>query len=109
MIIEQFISEKINQISVYISAVIDHSIYYTELDNFVIDTMEEWTLLRVIDETPSSARERVFWHIMHELSLHGALDLENNLFFRSEILTCVDFFSGKGSYPIDCIGWRPIP
>ena len=108
MIIEQFISEKILQISAYISAVIDRTIYYTELDNFVVETMEEWTLLRVVDETPSNAKERVFWHIMHELSLHGARDLENNLFFKSEILTCIDFFSGKGSYPIDCIGWRPI-
>lgn len=109
MIIEQFINEKIMQIRVYTKAVIDHSLHYTELDLFVKNTMEEWTLLQVQDETPSNAKERVFWHIMHELSLHSANELEHNLYFKSEISTCLDFFSGIGSYPIDCIGWRPIP
>lgn len=108
MIIEQFINEKITQISAYVNAVINNSIHYTELDRFILDTMEEWTLLYVIDETPSNARERVFWHLMHEFSLHGAQALGNDLYFKSEINTCLDFFIGKGSYPIDCIGWRPI-
>ncbi|ASP46785.1 hypothetical protein [Cognaticolwellia beringensis] len=109
MIIEQFINEKITQIRAYITAVINHSLHYTELDQFVDNTMAEWTLLHVSDETPSNARERVFWHIMHELSLHSANDLERDLYFKSEISTCLDFFSGTGSYPIDCIGWRPLP
>jgi hypothetical protein len=109
MIIEQFINEKITQIRAYITAVINHSLHYTELDQFVENTMAEWTLLHVSDETPSNARERVFWHIMHELSLHRANALENNLYFKSEISTCLEFFSGVGGYPIDCVGWRPIP
>ncbi len=109
MIIEQFINEKITQVGAYINAVSSSSLHYTELDNFVADTMEEWTLLAVTDETPSSAKERVFWHIMHELTLHGATALKSDLFFKSEITTCLDFFNGHGSYPIDCIGWRPIP
>jgi hypothetical protein len=108
MIIEQFINEKITQTSSYIQAVISHSLHHTELDQFVLNTMEEWTLLKVTDETPNSARERVFWHVIHEISLHGASDLNNNLYFRSEIKTCLDFFAGIGSYPVDCIGWRPI-
>ncbi|MBO9489438.1 hypothetical protein J7384_03590 [Endozoicomonas sp. G2_1] len=109
MVIEQFINEKISQISAYVNAVIDRTIHYTELDQFILDTMEEWTLLSVFDETPGSARERVFWHLMHEFSLHGAQSLGNDLYFKSEITTCLDFFIGKGSYPIDCIGWRPLP
>lgn len=109
MIIEQFINEKINQIRVYINAVIDRTLHYTELDRFIVDTMEEWTLLSVRDETPGSAKERVFWHLIHELTLNGAQALNSNLFFKSEITTCLDFFAGKGSYPIDCIGWRPLP
>jgi hypothetical protein len=109
MIIEQFINEKITQIRVYIKAVISHSLHYTELDQFVEHTMEEWTLLQVKDDMPSNARERVFWHVMHEFSLHSANELESNLYFKSEISTCLEFFSGTGSYPIDCIGWRPIP
>jgi hypothetical protein len=109
MIIEQFIDHKTLQIQAYVSAVIEHKLHYTELDTFILDTMSEWTLLRVVDETPHSAKERVFWHLMHEISLHGAQALHQSLFFKSEMNTCLDFFNGSGSYPIDCIGWRPIP
>ncbi|KGJ88933.1 hypothetical protein [Colwellia psychrerythraea] len=109
MIIEQFIDHKILQMHTYVSAVIQQKLHYTELDHFIADTMSEWTLLKVIDETPHSAKERVFWHLMHEVSLRGAQALTQDLFFKSEMNTCLDFFNGVGSYPIDCIGWRPIP
>jgi hypothetical protein len=109
MIIEQFINEKIIQVGNYIKAVLNDTLHYTELDQFVVDTMDEWTLLKVTDETPGSAKERVFWHVIHEVSLHGAQSLDTNLYFKSEITTCIDFFLGSGSYPIDCIGWRPLP
>ena len=108
MLIEQFINDKVNQIESYIKAVIANNIHYTELDQFISDVMSEWTLLAVTDETPNNAQERVFWHVVHELSLHGAQSLDHDLYFKSEITTCVDFFVGIGSYPIDCIGWLPI-
>jgi len=107
--VEHFINEKITQIRAYITAVVNRSLHHTELDIFVDNTMAEWTLLNVHDETPSNARERVFWHVIHELSLHTAKKFENDLYFKSEMSTCLDFFSGVGSYPIDCIGWRPLP
>jgi hypothetical protein len=109
MITEPFINEKIQQINHYIKAVINQTLHYTELDSFIVDTMEEWTLLNVEDETPGNAKERVFWHLVHEFSLHGAQSLSHDLYFKSEITTCLDFFNGTGSYPIDCIGWRPLP
>jgi len=108
MIIEQFINEKIIQINTYIRAVSDQTLHYLELDQFIIDTMEEWAYLNVTDDTPSTAQERVFWHLIHELTLHGSQALQQNLFFKSEMNTCIDFFNGIGGYPIDCIGWRPI-
>ena len=108
MIIEQFIEQKILQLNAYLSAVLEEKLHYTELDNFVLDTMSDWTLLKVMDETPRDAKERVFWHLMHEISLHGAQALNQDLYFKSEMTTCLDFFNGSGSYPIDCIGWRPI-
>jgi hypothetical protein len=108
MMIELFISKKIKQMSAYINAVSDKTLHYNELDQFIVDTMEEWSSLNVIDETPSTAQERVFWHLIHEVSLNGGQALQQNLFFKSEMNTCIDFFNGIGSYPIDCIGWRPI-
>ena len=108
MVIEQFINDKIRHMNNYINAVINDNLHYTELDSFIVDTLSEWTLLKVTDELPSTAKERVFWHLIHEVSLHGAKALKNDLFFKSEINTCLDFFNGVGSYPIDCIGWRPV-
>ncbi|WP_448245926.1 hypothetical protein [Thalassotalea agariperforans] len=109
MVVDQFINEKIIQITAYINAVFNERLHYIELDKFIIDTMEEWTTYNITDETPGSAKERVFWHIIHEIQLHGSQALHTDLFFKSEINTCLDFFNGIGSYPIDCIGWRPIP
>ena len=108
MIVERFINDKITQMTSYVSAVIDETLHYTELDKFIIDTMEEWASLKITNETPNNAQERVFWHLIHEVSLHGAQALNHDLFFKSEMSTCLDFFNGIGSYPIDCIGWRPI-
>jgi hypothetical protein len=109
MITEQFINEKIKQISAYINSVSEHALHYTELDKFIVDTMEEWAFLNITDETPSTAQERVFWHLIHEVSLYGGQALQENLFFKSEMSTCIDFLNGIGSYPINCIGWRPLP
>ncbi len=108
MMIDHFIYDKTNQLEAYISAVIGKSLHYTELDQFVLESMSEWTLFAVTDEIPDNSKERVFWHLVHEISLYGAKAIEGDLFFKSEISTCLDFFSGTGSYPIDCIGWRPI-
>ncbi len=77
-------NEKIKQMSAYISAVSEQMLHYTELDQFILDTMEEWASLKVTDETPSTAQERVFWHLIHELNLHGSQALQQNLFFKSE-------------------------
>jgi hypothetical protein len=109
MITEQFINEKMRQIITYVSSVNKQVLHFTELDKFVVDTMEEWAFLNITDEMPASAKERVFWHIIHEISLHGGQTLQQNLYFKSEIRTCIDFLNGIGSYPIDCIGWRPKP
>lgn len=108
MLIEQFINQKIEQLLVYVQAVIDNNLHYTELDSFLLDTMEEWGSLKVTDDVPGNSKERVFWHLVHELCLHGSNNLKQDLFFLTEITTCVDFLQGHGSYPIDCIGWRPL-
>ncbi len=63
MVVEQFIDNKVVQMAAYVNAVIDETLHYTELDSFISDTMSEWTLLKVMDETPSSAQERVFFGI----------------------------------------------
>lgn len=107
MLVEPFIQDKTNQLIFYVKAVLNNTVHYTELDMFIWDILEEWSALNVTDETPGNARERVFWHLVHELSLHSSQGLNRDLYLKTEISTCMDFLDGIGSYPIDCIGWRP--
>jgi len=109
MIIEQFINDRIIQLNAYIKAVMHKNLHFTELDLFLNELMEEWSQLMVTDETPANAKERVFWYLIQELKLHGAQALNQNLYLLAEVGACLDFIDGNGSYPIDCIGWRPIP
>lgn len=108
MHIENFINDKIAQLVYILNALLKKSVHAIEVDNFIWDCFEEWTQLNVTDEMPSNARERVFWHLIHELKLGSISNLENDLSLTSEIETCLDFLNGIGSYPIHCIGWRPV-
>ncbi len=107
MIIEQFIDEKILQLHAYVSAVIEQRLHYTELDRFILDTMSDWTLLSVDDETPHSAKERVFWHLLHQVHYWNEDKLINDQFLVDELNNCVNFLEGLGHCPLDCVGIRP--
>jgi len=65
----------------YIDAVINKNLHYTELDKFIVDAMEEWATLNITDETPSNAQERVFWHLMHEVSSTWCPSIASRLVF----------------------------
>lgn len=108
MFIDNFINEKIPQLVYFCEALIKHAVHYTEMEKFIWDCFEEWGQLNVTDETPSSARERVFWHLIHELKLASLAELDDDLSLNVEIQSCTDFLNGNGSYPIHCIGWRPV-
>lgn len=106
--IDNFINDKISQMIYYLNALLQKSIHPIEVNNFIWDCFEEWTLFNVTDDTPSNARERVFWHLIHEIKLGSINDLDNDLALAAEIETCLDFLNGHGNYPINCIGWRPV-
>jgi len=106
--IENFINDKISQLMYILTALLKKSVHPTEVDIFIWDCFEEWAQLNVTDEMPSSAQERVFWHLIHELKLGSLTNLESDLSLSSEIEICLDFLKGKGTYPIHCVGWRPV-
>lgn len=108
MRIENFINDKIAQLIYILNALLKKSVHATEVDNFIWDCFEEWAQLNVTDEMPGNARERVFWHLMHELKLGSISNLESDLSLSSDIESCLDFLNGIGNYPIYCIGWRPV-
>ncbi len=108
MHIDNFLNDKISQLMYILTALLKKSVHPTEVEMFIWDCFEEWTQFNVTDETPSNAKERVFWHLIHELKLGSLANLDNDICLTSEIETCLDFLQGHGSYPINCIGWRPV-
>ncbi|QDP00690.1 hypothetical protein [Thalassotalea sp. PS06] len=110
MPVDHFINEKISQLMYYLNALLKNEVHPTELNLFIWDCFEEWNVLQVTDDTPNNARERVFWHLLHELKLgSGSLnDLDNDWNLKFEIESCMEFLQGQGRYPIHCVGWRPV-
>lgn len=108
MHIEIFINDKISQLMYFLEALLKNSVHHTEIENFIWDCFEEWGQLNVTDETPGSTRERVFWHLIHELKLGTISNLADDKDLAEEITLCLEFLKGHGTYPIHCVGWRPV-
>ncbi|MDN3652156.1 hypothetical protein QWY77_05185 [Thalassotalea ponticola] len=108
MYVESFINEKISQLVYYLKALLKNSIHYTEVDTFIWDCFEEWGQLNVTDDTPYCAKERVFWHLIHEIKLASLGNVQSDMALRNEIQVCVNFLTDQGRYPVHCVGWRPV-
>lgn len=67
MSISQFIEEKSHQLCFYLRAFWQGTLNYQELNYFFWDTLEEWSLYRSDDLEPSTHKERVFWHLLHQI------------------------------------------
>ena len=104
-----FINEKVAQLSHYITAAINHTIDHSELDIFIDNTMAEWTLLPVQDETPHNDKENVFWYVMFELQFHNAKTVLSDPILKQDLDNCLQFFKGRYKAPSHCVSWRPIP
>ncbi len=108
MHIDNFINDKISQLMYFLDALLRSAIHHTEVESFIWDCFEEWAQLNVTDDMPGSTRERVFWHLIHEIKLGSIANLDDDISLKTEIETCLDYLKGSGNYPIHCVGWRPV-
>ncbi len=108
MHVDNFVNDKIQQLIYYLQALLKQSVHYTEVELFIWDIFEEWAQLNITDDMPSTTKERVFWHLLHELKLGPLAEVNQDLLLTNEIKLCVNYLNGQGTYPIHCIGWRPI-
>jgi hypothetical protein len=102
-----FVNNKAGQLAFYIKAYFSHKISYSEVDLYLWDTLEEWADVCIKKEEPYTTRERVFWHLLHQVSFWSESMLENDKYLRGELTNCINYLEGEGQYPIDCIGIRP--
>lgn len=102
-----FIQRKSSQLPFYIRGFWDKKIPHSELDLFFWDTLEEWAQITDREGEPYSQRERVFWHLLHQVHYWPEQKLMSDPYLRSELVTCLDYLEGEGEYPLDCVGIRP--
>ena len=104
---DQFIELKSQQLIFYISRYLRGRLPHSELHLFVWDTLEEWSQLQVQCHQPYSHRERVFWHLIHQLEFWPAATLKHDKSLRRNIQDCLCYLKGYGVAPSDCVGVRP--
>lgn len=107
MTVDRFIDTKAAQLAYYVRAFWDNRIPYSEVNLYFWDIMEEWVQISTSTNEPGSQKERVFWHLLHQLHFWPEKKLKSDPFLRSELLTCVEFLEGAKVLPLDCIGIRP--
>ncbi|MBZ9611126.1 hypothetical protein [Rheinheimera maricola] len=104
---EQFIDLKSQQLIFFISRYLRGRLPHSELHLFVWDTLEEWGQLTLQSHQPYSHRERVFWHLIHQLEFWPATALKHDKQLRRNIQDCLCYLKGYGVAPANCVGVRP--
>ncbi|AWL11048.1 hypothetical protein HMF8227_00552 [Saliniradius amylolyticus] len=107
MTVQQFIGNKSKQLSYYLRAFWAGRIPHQEIELYFWDVLEEWTQVTNSTTEPCSQRERVFWHLLHQMHFWPEQKLRNDVYLRSELETCMTYLEGEGECPLDCIGIRP--
>lgn len=107
MRLDEFIQLKSKQLAFYVNAFVQRQIGHAELDMFIWDLLEEWSQVTVYRNEPYSDKERVFWHLIHQISFWSKEALETDNLLSSELKICANFISDEGCFPMDCIGIRP--
>lgn len=105
--VQSFIDNKANQIPYFVRGFWERRIPYSEVDLYFWDTLEEWSQVNRREEEPYSQKERVFWHLLHQLHYWPEQKLLKDPYLISELSACLDYLEGEGQYPLDCIGIRP--
>ena len=105
--VQHFINNKASQLTFFVRAFWEQRIPYSELDLYFWDTLEEWAQVKNHPDEPYSQKERVFWHLLHQLHYWPEQKLLKDPYLVSELTTCIEYLEGEGQYPLDCVGIRP--
>ncbi|WP_026376373.1 hypothetical protein [Aestuariibacter salexigens] len=107
MTVTQFIDNKVQQLSYYLHNYWRGLLPYSELDLYFWDTLEEWAQIKGSAQEPYSQKERVFWHVLHQMHFWPDNKLSQDPILKTELQTCIAYLDGEGFCPFDCVGIRP--
>ena len=107
--VERFINSKSSQLAFFVRAFLDGRIPYSEVELYFWDTMEEWLQIKNGKQHPCAHKEIVFWHLLHQVHYWPEKTLQQDVYLRGELKTCLDYLESEEQYPLplDCIGIRP--
>ena len=105
--VQSFINQKSTQLIYYMHAYWHDDMPYAELENFMWDSLEEWTQVDDSLHQLYSHKERIFWYLFHQTQFVSAEDLKHDLMLRHELEFCLRYLENNRLCPIDVVGMRP--
>jgi hypothetical protein len=105
--VQEFVDNKAKQLCFYLRAFWQDELPIEELELFFWDSMEEWGQIEFTLTQPYTQKERVFWHLLHQVHYWNEDKLRQDRFLVDELTNCVNFLEGLGHCPLDCVGVRP--
>lgn len=93
--VSQFINGKAKQLAYFVRAFWQGKLPSLEMDLYLWDTLEEWGQLKVDGKESYTKRERVFWHLLHEVHRISEDDLKKNPALQKEIMCYVKYLEGN--------------
>lgn len=105
--VQSFIDHKSSQLVFYMQAYWHDNLPYKEVENFMWDTLEEWTLIEQKYDELYTHKERIFWHLFHQTQYVSATALKHDKILKEEIAFCLEFLQNNRPCPLDVVGMRP--
>ena len=107
MTVQTFVNKKAKQLCFYLRSFWQGELPIEEIELFFWDSMEKWGQIEYTFTQPYTYKERVFWHLLHQVHFWQEDKLRSDKYLVDELMNCVLFLEGKGHCPIDCVGIRP--
>ncbi|MDO6565767.1 hypothetical protein Q4561_01720 [Alteromonas sp. 1_MG-2023] len=107
MTVQSFVNKKAKQLCFYLRSFWQGELPVEEIELFFWDSMEEWGQIEYTFTQPYTYKERVFWHLLHQVHFWQEDKLRSDQYLVDELMNCVLYLEGKGHCPIDCVGIRP--
>jgi len=105
--VQEFVDSKAKQLCFYLRAFWQNELPIDELELFFWDCMEEWGQIDYTLTQPYTQKERVFWHLLHQVHYWGEEKLKHDQYLVDELTNCTKYLEGAGRCPLDCVGIRP--
>ncbi len=107
MLVQSFIDAKSSQLVYYIHAYWKDGLPYKEFENFMWDTLEEWSQIEHKQNQLYSHKERVFWHLLHETQYASSEALRHDDTLKTQVEFCLEYLQTNRACPLDVVGMRP--